>query len=236
VLHRRFVFHVKGGLWFVRDVAEGRGKHLLQTFWHFAPEIEVKAKGGMVVARPRSENVSVGLVAAQNSAWTAEVLEGFVSPAYGCKEIAPVLRMSCNANLPIDCGVVLLAFDDALSIGVLKEFGEISSRQARGFHYQSSESSELLFFADENGPWTCGNWASDAKFVYCRVQGGRLAHVIMISGTFCEWRGKRVVTTPMCEEIFEWQSADGMTYSSSREAVVLENVEIDGSDVVDSVR
>jgi hypothetical protein len=33
VLHRRQIFHVKGGLRFVQDVAEGKGKHLLETFW-----------------------------------------------------------------------------------------------------------------------------------------------------------------------------------------------------------
>jgi hypothetical protein len=32
VLHRRQIFHV-GGLWFVQDVAEGKGKNLLETFW-----------------------------------------------------------------------------------------------------------------------------------------------------------------------------------------------------------
>jgi hypothetical protein len=238
VLHRRFVFHVKGGLWFVRDVAEGQGKHLLETFWHFAPEIEVKTEGGVVDGRLRGENagVSVSLVAAQTSVWASSVTDGFVSPAYGCRETAPVLRMGCDANSPIDCGVVILPFVDAASVGELKAFGDISSGKARGFHYQTSETSELLFFADENVPWTCGNWASDARFVYCSVRSGRLAHVIMISGTFCEWRGKRIVSTAAREEIFEWQNTDGMTYSSSGKAFVLENVEIDDSDVVGSVR
>ena len=50
VLHRRSVFHVKAGMWFVRDSAEGQGPHLLESFWHFAPELEVREERGMVFA------------------------------------------------------------------------------------------------------------------------------------------------------------------------------------------
>ncbi len=51
VLHRRFVFHVKGGIFIVRDVAEGGDTHLLETFWHFAPELELTEGENLLLAR-----------------------------------------------------------------------------------------------------------------------------------------------------------------------------------------
>ena len=40
VRHRRFVFHFGDNLYLIRDVAVGTGTHLLETSWHFAPELD----------------------------------------------------------------------------------------------------------------------------------------------------------------------------------------------------
>ena len=113
VLHRRSVFHVKGGLWLVRDVAEGRGSHLLETFWHFAPELKVKEQDGIVLAESPitgsyAKSARLALLLDPNSAWRTEITAGFISPAYGSKQSAPVMRVSAEVELPEDCGVLLL--------------------------------------------------------------------------------------------------------------------------------
>ena len=224
VLHRRQIFHVKGGLWFVQDVAEGKGKHLLETFWHFAPEVMVTEKQGNIVAQLTGSGkdvrpASMAMLTDRNSTWTTEITEDWVSPAYGAKQIAPVVRISGDVKLPANCGVLLLPTTRTDDVGTFAAIGEPSLHGARGYRYQIRQSKEFLFFAPGNSLWECGLWASDAALLYCKLESGRLEHVIMVSGTFAEWRGKRFVHSTH-GEVFEWLNRPGRIAEPADEAVV----------------
>jgi hypothetical protein len=200
---------VKGGLWFVRDLAEGRGNHLLEGFWHFAPELSVKEESGVIFALPPASEKSLrrsglAMLSDRNSAWTSEITEGFVSAAYGSRQLAPVVRFSANVRLPEDCAVLLLPMTEMSDIGSFTTIGESSIQGARGYRYQTVRSTEFLFFAPGNGRWECGPWISDAALLYVQLDGRRLAHVIMVSGSFAEWRGKRFVLRSAPVAAFEW--------------------------------
>jgi Heparinase II/III-like protein/Heparinase II/III N-terminus len=213
-LHRRFVFHVKGGLWLVRDVVEGEGTHLLETFWHFAPDVEVTEERGIVFAESAHDAAKqqaalallINLDTNGNSTWTTEFGKGSVSPAYGSKQDAPVVRVSANAKLPAECAALLLPMVKPSEAGTFSAIGESFVPGVHGYRYQTSSTTEFTFFADGNTPWTCGLWASDAKLLYCKLESGRFTHVIMVSGSFGEWRGKRFVSLQSTEETFEWVS------------------------------
>ena len=241
VLHRRSVFHVKGGLWLVRDVAEGQGKHLLESFWHFAPELEVSKEHGVVLARysaadKNAECACLALLDDHNSVWTTEITEGFVSRVYGSKQVAPVLRVSANVEIPEDCGILLLPATQASDIGTFATLGETSVRGVRGYRYQIRPTTEFLFFAEaSSSPWTCGSWCGDSKLLYCKLEAGRFTHVIMISGSFAEWRGKRFVSPPSRTEIFEWVSGPGLKNPFSPETNILQDSVINDFEVFDSV-
>ena len=239
VLHRRIVFHVKGGLWFVRDVAEGQGSHLLETFWHFAPEVAVREDRGILLAEFSSlangEHTGMALLIDRNSAWTAKIEEGSISPAYGSKQVAPVVRISANAKLPADCGVLLLPQVRSSEIGTLAAIGESSIRGVRGYRYQTLHSTEFLFFSAGNSPWTCGPWTSDASFLYCKVERSRFAQVIMVSGSFADWRGNRFVSHPSAKQIFEWLSRPGSENTSFHEENVADGTVVSNFEVLDSV-
>ncbi len=89
----------------MRDVAEGQGSHLLESFWHFAPELEVREERGIILANCAAADKStkracLAMLIDRNSAWTTEITEGFVSRAYGSKQVAPVVRASANVKLP----------------------------------------------------------------------------------------------------------------------------------------
>jgi hypothetical protein len=220
VLHRREIFHVKGGLWLVRDVAEGKGEHLLETFWHFAPEVEVTERPGVISALPRAtENHTkrngLTMLADRNSSWTMEITEGFVSPAYGSMQVAPAVRIKAETRLPQDCALALLPATEATEIGALTALGESPVRGARGYRYQTAHSNEFIFVSQGSTPWTCGPWNSDARLLYCKLKGSRLAHVIMVSGTFAEWRGKRFVSRSSPDTVFEWLNQPGSTNAFS---------------------
>jgi hypothetical protein len=241
VTHRRFVFHVKGGLWFVRDLAEGQGSHLLETLWHFAPDLHVREEQGALVAElpdpdENPEFFKLALLVDSKSAWKREITTGYISPAYGLKEVAPVASVSIHATLPEECGVLLLPTTRYSDIGTFAAIDEQPTRGVRGYRYQTLHSAEFIFLAEENPTsWTCGLWASDAKLLYCKLEGNRFVHVIMISGSFAEWRGKRFVSQPSVTEILEWADGTESKISSASEGNPLEKSVVTNLEFLDSV-
>ena len=230
VLHRRSVFHVRGGLWFVRDEAEGHGSHLLESFWHFAPGLTIREQRGILLAKfspgAITERACLALLIDRNSAWRTEIAEGSISPAYGSKQAAPVVCATANARLPQDCGLLLLPMAEPSEIGTFSTIGESMACGARGYRYQTMQSTEFLFFAQGNTPWTCGPWTSDASLLYCRLERSRFVHVIMISGSFAKWRSNPFVSHASIKEIFEWVS---------NEANAAEDTVVSDFEVLDSV-
>jgi hypothetical protein len=239
VLHRRFVFHLKGRWWLIRDVAEGQGRHLLETLWHFAPDVDVKAEPGFVFAestahltKPRTR---LALLIDRSSVWTSKITEGFVSPAYGSKQVAPVLCISAKATLPEDSAVLLLPMAEPSNACTFSAIGESRAVGVRGYRYQSLQTTEVLFFGDGNSSWTCGPWSSDASLLYCKLEAGRVQHVIMVSGSFGEWRGKRFVSHPAHTQVFEWISRAGSKHSSSSGSSAVDDSIIKDFEVFDPV-
>jgi len=238
VLHRRSVFHVKGGLWLVLDVAEGRGNHLLESLWHFAPGIELKDERGMIfanskVAGHKTEPSSMALLFDHSSGWTIELSDGFVSPTYGSKCPAPVLRASANASLPAAYGVLLLPMAEMTSTGSFATLSD--SFKVNGYRYQARATTEFVFFSDGSTPWACGLWSSDSKLVYCKLENGRLTHVIMVAGTFVDWRGKRFVSQPSRSESFEWNNHSGPMKAFSPAGSMLDDSVVIDFEAVDSI-
>lgn len=240
VMHRRSVFHVKGGLWFVRDVAEGRGIHLIESFWHFAPELEVKEERGILLvassATDKSEpRASLALLIDRDSAWNTHIAEYSLSRAYGSKQGAPLVCASVSASLPEECGVLLLPATRASDIGTFTAIGERRVPGLRGYRYQTPHSAEYLFFSEGNCSWECGPWTSDARLLYCKLEGGRLAHVIMVSGTFAQWRRKQFVLHPSPIESFEWVSRARSRKVPSSRSNLLEDEVVSDFEFLDSM-
>lgn len=228
VMHRRAVFHLRSGLWFVRDLAEGEGNHLLEIFWHFAPGITVtKKETGIISAQlPSGEKnttcTGLTMLTVRDSVWKTEIAEGFVSPTYGSKQIAPTVRMRAEVALPADCGVLLLPMIQASETGTLTFVGENKRTQARGYRYQTQQSAEYFFFASGGRRWECGPWAGDPTFLYCKLNGSRLQHVIMVSGSFAEWRGKRFISRSSPVASFEWLSHRVTASATDQQEVISE--------------
>jgi hypothetical protein len=229
------VFHVRGGWWFVRDLAEGHGNHLLETFWHFAPDLEVREERGIVLVDPHTAGARLALLVDHDSAWISQIGEGFVSPAYGSKETAPVVRISANVSLPEECGTLLLPMVKNSEAGTLTAIAEGSGQGVRGYRYQALQTAEFLFFATGDEPWTCGGWSSDAKLLYCKLEGSRFAHVIMVNGSFAEWRRQRFVSHPSESGAFEWVSRSGAEKSYSADGNTGDGALLADFEVFDSV-
>jgi hypothetical protein len=216
-IHRRSIFHVRGGLSFVHDFVEGKGIHLLESFWHFAPDVRVKDERGAFVAKPDGIGLDPGaglvLLIDRDSGWKAEIAEGFVSPVYGATQPASVVRFVANTKLPEECGVLLAPVTQNMEIGTLTALSK-NSAEVCGYRYETLHSTEVLFFYRGNIPWTCGPWASDASLLYCKLERGHFAHVIMVSGSFAEWRGEWFISRTPSVESFEWSNRPGFKSAS----------------------
>jgi hypothetical protein len=221
VLHRRTLFHAKGGVWVVRDVLTGKEVHSLQSFWHFAPQVIVEEAAGQIAARwDSAEGTTRGaLLSAASPAWKAEVLPGLVSPAYGAKETAPVACFSATLRLPVEHAAAFILSQPLAASGRFDEIREGESHGVRGYRHDTATRTWYLFFAD-NGTWRCGPWSSDAAVLYCAVDEGHLAHLVMVSGSFAKWHNRDMVAHHAPVERFEWRNKSGKTeiFSSDRTA------------------
>ena len=86
------------------------------------------SQGNIVAKLPGSgKNVrpaSMAMLTDRNSTWTTEITEDWVSPAYGAKQIAPVVRISGDVKLPANCGFRLLPTTRTDDLGTFAAIGE----------------------------------------------------------------------------------------------------------------
>ncbi len=240
-LHQRLVFHVKGRVWLVSDFVEGRGNHLLESFWHFAPEIAVAKAGDVVIAdnpNPGESKDKTGLafVLDRNSDWRSDIATGFVSPAYGARQAAPLLRFSTKTEISERCGILLIPRTRECHIGDFRSLGDTPQNAVCAYRYRTSDSSEFFFFAQENSAWTCGPWVSDAKLLYCRLEGRLLRHIIVVGGSFAEYRGVRFISQASRSATVEWLNGSGIQAMGAPVAVITKELAVQDSDIFDPVR
>jgi hypothetical protein len=222
VTHRRFVFHLHGGFWLVRDVPEGRGAHDLEIFWHFAPDLTVTEREGAFIATAPQASVDksgtcLTLLPVEDSNWSNELISGFVAPAYGIRETVPVVRCSANIKLPTEHAVLLRP-----GVPITRKYGKFvrASSSDNGVHaYCSEESGKshfMIFAPPEIDIWTSCGFTSDARFLYACVSEGRLLHFIICQGKSANVKGRPILAHNVENERFEWliREDSPSTYSS----------------------
>ena len=227
VLHQRLVFHVKGSFWLVLDRIQGKQEHLLETFWHFHPEFQVSSQSGTILASSLSPNLTGGqrsqmhLLLAQPSIWNSEVQTGEISAVYGLKQQAPVIRLHAKVMLPAQCPVLLVPLAARRQSGVFEEVKANMSPGLRVYRYADAEETHLIFCPESPESWTSGQWSSDARLFYCRIEGAQMREMALVGGSFAKWQDKVLVSHPHTIDRFEWAwSPDGVRISSSAEAVL----------------
>ena len=228
VIHRRFVFHLHGGFWLIRDLALGRGSHELETFWHFAPEVKLsQADGGFVCGHSRcsegngaGSDAQLAFLMTSNAAWAKEAITDYVSYAYGSKRPAPVVRMSASVQLAAESSVLLVPLRAGESPG---RFGEMqtASRGVQGYRYDHGQEIRYLFFVGEGEKWRQGSWSSDARFLFCGVKDRRLEQLIVCDGSSVELDGQPILEYGSRIEWLEWADRGGKVQicSSDEDAV-----------------
>src|SRR5712691_9492537 len=146
-----------------------------------------------------------------------------------------VFRVSNNMELPDACAALLLPMTKASEVCEFSAISESAACGVRGCRYLALQTTEFLFLAQGSTPWTCALWTSDAKLLYCKLERARFTHVIMVGGSFGEWRGKRFVSHPSRSERFEWLNRPASRKAFSSESKLVEDSVLSDFEVFDSV-
>jgi hypothetical protein len=216
VLHHRFVFRGPGGLWLVRDLCEGRGRHLLECFWHFAEDVTLTHQDqdhNVIASRNRKSDDGIqarlALLLSRNSTFQDEVGLGLVSPAYGVRNAAPMVKISATIELPAECAVLMIAQTEAYATGDFNEITANPVRDLRAYRYQSENVVHYFVFAGAAVSWSFESWRSDAEFLYCRMERSEPMQIVMVRGSFVSWQDKTFVAQERPVEKFEWSHRTG---------------------------
>jgi hypothetical protein len=190
VVHRRWVFHLKSGFWFVRDRAEGERVHQLDLSWHFAAHImpcnDVASNSILFAWDQPAGGETLAILPLAGHGWEQIIGQDRISSVYGNEEPAAVLRFSTRTELPAEFAIVFLSSRRGVGEpGLLREIFEEGSG-ARGYCYRTSNSSHYLFFAQSGENWNLGPWESDADFVYFGIYADRRQHWVICDGSYVE--------------------------------------------------
>jgi hypothetical protein len=230
VVHRRHVLKIAGGLWLVRDVAAacGRAAHELEIRWHFASDLDVRSSGAGRVEISKggvqSGESVLSLIMPEETAWHTEVSRTLLSPTYGAFQPAPLVRCHARVSLPAETATALVPRWGAapregkpegkplLEQPFEPRLASMAQAAAQVYELDDHQNNEShgFFFALGEQAWNSGPWSSDARVLYCRIEKEKLAHLVVIGGTYADWQGQPLLKTAGPSGFFEWRGRDAV--------------------------
>jgi hypothetical protein len=237
VVHRRHVLKIAGGPWLIRDIALGRTEHELEIRWHFASDLDVRrvASGRVEVSSSTSDAVSgerrLSLIVPEETVWhtATEVSRTLLSPAYGAFQPAPLVRCHAQVLLPTELATALIPRrgairqrDEPLTEPSIEQkleprLASMAHAAVQVYELDYHEESHGFFFAISDEVWSFGPWSSDARVLYCRIEKEKLAHLIVVGGTYVAWQGKPLLKAARPSDFFEWRKQDALMHATPGE-------------------
>jgi len=221
VTHRRWVVSLKNGIYLVRDVIRGQGKHRLDLAWHLGQDLQLVAEG---VFRVKGASHGLAVLPAKGQGWAEEVVRESWSPVYGQKAPMTTLTFSAETALPAEFTTLLVTLEEAS--GRAASFARIETAAedsaAGGYKYSGDDVEYSFIFGERGKPWHLGSLSSDAEFVcWKRKPGSTDAQLILRGGSYARVDGGAELR---CTRPVEWAelvvSGDRRTvFSSDMEAV-----------------
>jgi hypothetical protein len=220
VIHRRCVFYLKSQFWLVIDLAEGKGTHRLELFWHVTPESVPRIYAPHAVRFGVGGESALALLTPEDHDWVQELNHGWYSPVYGMKEPCPALRFEKETQLPAAFATLLLPTraNDATLGRLIEVKAKEEPSRVHGYHYQTPSESHYAFLSEQPGRWSLGPCASDGSFVYCCVHSdGKLQHLALCGTSFVEWNSQLLFDARCAAGYFEWEHRGSVPQSSCSE-------------------
>jgi hypothetical protein len=204
IVHRRWVVALKSGMFLVRDLVHGKGKHRLDISWHMGPDIE-SSGDGLFWAKSRAEGFA--LLTVQGSGWSAETARDSWSPVYGQKQSAIVVNFGTIADLPAEFVTLIWLLPQSVDVPptLSQIVAEGSASPVQGYSLVSEDGLWQFFFG-EGKPWLQGALASDARFVCWHRRTGDVEGMTLIvcDGTYVEIEGERILACKHVVSRCEW--------------------------------
>ena len=253
VVHRRFIFSLKSRLVLIRDVAEGKGEHHLEIFWHLAPDLQhqKRCKGQSF----SSADNGITLLTAAGHGWAEEVTQQLWSPAYGRKEPAPVARFSTIAELPAEFVTLFSSHgENAPEPGELVKMdgkteakregtaASVHGSSVHGYRLRGEGGEHYFLFGPGARGWALPPWTSDAEFVYFGLNPDGSRKLIFCHGSHLEIGGRPIVSCSEAStrcEIVEKSNGETEIFSSSKavsQHVRLRDVSLESEPVLSANR
>jgi hypothetical protein len=189
VTHRRWVVSLKNGMYLVRDLVEGQGRHQLDLAWHLGQEMQLVEEN---VFRVKGASHGLALLPVQGSGWAEEVRKDSWSPAYGQKAPMTVVTFSTAMDVPAEFAILLVTLEEAH--GKPGTFARIdvkgSHSSVRVYRYTGEAGEYTFCFGERGKPWRQGNVSSDAEFCcWSRMHGSAAQGLILVNGSHAEIEG-----------------------------------------------
>jgi hypothetical protein len=209
VVHRRSVFYLKPHCWLIRDVLEGTGAHLAEVGWHFAPGSLARIPGGVWFVGKEQGTATFFCAGSQNC--STEISSGWYSPVYGSREPAPVFRVRCATQLPVEFVALLVprSYQETLLAG-LRALPQGGHAAVQGYRFHLDDQIHHVFFSAAPGPWRLGPCRSDARFAYYSAAlDGEIRQYATCDASFLEVEGGRFFSSSKPVAVKEHCAANG---------------------------
>ena len=122
IIHRRDIyFDKKENYWIIKDILKGEGIHQADLYFHIAPlKVEIDKEFDLV-AKIKEEKINLAIIPLEKEGISVKVLEGWISPCYGVKMRAPVIKYSKKSCLSFSFSTLLYPYKEKIEIGEVAE-------------------------------------------------------------------------------------------------------------------
>lgn len=205
VEYARAVLFLKGDYWVMRDRVRpqyiypdepGRGAHLYETHFHFAPGARalIEERGGAFVVRAHEAGgASLELLTPRaDGAWKRS--DGWVSRCYGAREAATVYTRALKTNLFFDSFVFMLPH--AAGARHAARLEELKAVGGRCFELRRDGGRDILLArVNLDGEVKTSRVVSDFEWAWLRFSEatGALAEFVVIGGRELSLNGRHIV-------------------------------------------
>lgn len=194
--HRRHLLALHDDLLIVADLVRGPGTHTAAVHWHVDPRWTVRARGGTATFTAGSASCQLAVPMGHIERFVADRHTGlgWHAPVYGNVQPLTSLRVTRRGAWPLWL-VSVFGLDstnpvsDAAFVPVSAGAGVLE--HAVAIRILRRGSTDFVAFAEvasepegrERAMWRFDSFETDARALFCRVAGDRLAHVALVDGS-----------------------------------------------------
>jgi hypothetical protein len=220
VMHQRWVLSLKNGLYFIRDVVTGEGKHQCEISWHLGPEMQLEGKN---MFRVKGMLQGLALLPAEGQGWREEVRKEAWSPVYGQKVPTTTLKFRSLTQVPTEFAVLIVTSEEVHrrpgSFARLDHQG--SGAPVSAYRFLGEAGEYEFYFGESAKPWTQAPVSSDAAFVCWMRSASGDQRLIQCNGSYTKINGEPELrcgrTVSWCEVVCE--GSQRRIRSSNAEAI-----------------